>query len=201
MSKKRTTVLIADDEESFRTAFESRHGERFAVQALSDIYSLPQVLREARKLPDLVVMDLYRTTASPDTDEANKANAEVDELLAKLDLDTAELRAVVNRVKTPAAMSILREIRSIRRLSRIPVLIYTRQGLSLLSDDEIREAIHLGAEWMLKGRSPGLEQAQMNAFLGAAQERRKRLERDVSLSILGAVLGVALSLIAQLIIR
>ena len=146
-------------------------------------------------------MDLYRTTASPGSAEAEAANVEVDRLLAKLDAETAELKAVVDRVKKPAAINILREIRKIPRLSRLPVLIYTRQGLSLLSDDEMRDAIHLGAEWMLKGRSRGVEQAQINAFLRDAVEKRKRLKRDVVLTIIGAVLGAAIGFLAQVILQ
>ncbi|MBU1343675.1 MAG: hypothetical protein KKE44_15990 [Proteobacteria bacterium] len=201
MHKKQITILVADDEESFRNSFVAKHSEcGFSIEAISDIFSLPQKLRDTPKLPDLVVMDLYRTTASPGTAQAEAANAEVDKLLAKLDADTADLKAVVDRVKNPSAIKVLREIRDIPRLSRLPVLIYTRQGLSLLSDEEMRDAIHLGAEWMLKGRSSGVEQAQMNAFLRKAQEKRKRLERDIALTIFGAFLGAAVSLIAQSII-
>lgn len=191
-------VLIADDEAEFRNAFVSKHAASgFSVEQMTDVYSLPQNLKEASSLPDLVVLDLYRTLALPDTQEADKANAEVNKLLAELDDKTAELKAVVDRVKKPAAIKVLREIRSIPRLSDIPVLIYTRQGLSLLSDEEIREAIGLGADWMLKGRSPDVERAQMHSFLRNAELKRRRIKRDVMLTVLGAMLGTILGVIVQ----
>jgi hypothetical protein len=200
--KKNTRVLIADDEESFRHDFVNKHAHSdFEVEQVSDIYTLPHKLKDTANLPDLVVLDLYRTIASPDTPQSEIDNAEVDVLLAKIDADTTELKAVVNRVKTPAAIKILREIRSIPRLSKLPVLIYTRQGLTLLSDDEIRESIRLGAEWMMKGRSAGVERAQMNEFLRNAQQKRKRFERDLLLTIFGAFLGTIIGVIVQIIMK
>lgn len=198
MCRKRVTILIADDEEAFRNKFVSKHADcNFSIESLSDIYSLPQRLKDTEKLPDLVIMDLYRTIAEPGTAEAEAANVEVDKLLEKLDVDTEALKVVVNKVKTPAAIKILREIRDIPRLSQIPVLIYTRQGLSLLSDDEIKESIHLGADWMLKGRTAAVEQAQIYKFLRESKENRRRIKRDLVLTIFGAVLGAVISLFAQ----
>lgn len=40
----------------------------------------------------------------------------------------------------------------------------------------------------------------MNAFLGEARERRKPLERDVLLTIAGAVRGAVIRLIAQAVL-
>lgn len=199
MGKKHPTILIADDEEAFRIAFVSAHADSgFSIEQISDIYTLPQKLTNASTLPDLVVLDLYRTL-SLGTPQAEIDNAEVDELIEKIEADTVELKTVVNRVKEPAAIKILREIRSIPRLAKLPVLIYTRQGLSLLSDEEFREAVHLGAEWMLKGRSTNAERAQMDAFLRRARQNRKRLERDVVLTIFGAILGVIFSVLVQMV--
>jgi hypothetical protein len=71
----------------------------------------------------------------------------------------------------------------------------------LLSDDEIRESIRLGAEWMMKGRSAGVERAQMNEFLRNAQQKRKRFERDLLLTIFGAFLGTIIGVIVQIIMK
>jgi CheY-like chemotaxis protein len=70
MYKRPTTILIADDEEAFRNNFVANHSDcGFSIEAISDIYSLPQKLQNTPKLPDVVVMDLYRTIASPGTIE------------------------------------------------------------------------------------------------------------------------------------
>lgn len=201
MNADKMSLLIADDEEEFRNAFMAKHsGTAFDIEQFADIHALPEYLAAAKELPDLVVIDLYRTMAEPGTNEAKVANAEVDDLLAKLDAITSELKVVVNRVKTPAAIHILREIRAVPRLADIPILIYTRQGLSLLSDDEIRDAIHLGAEWMLKGRSASVERAQMTAFLRAGRIGQKRLKRDVALTLLGTILDTVLGAVCQWLI-
>ncbi|MFH0771331.1 MAG: hypothetical protein V1933_01785 [Candidatus Omnitrophota bacterium] len=193
MPHKTISVLFSDDEKAFQNTFVAAHeASGFHIEHTDDIYSVPQKLRTARKLPDLVVLDLYRTEAQPGTKEADAANADIDRCLDKLKRVLGELKTLVDRTKTPAAIKVLREIRACPRLVDLPVLIYTRQGLSVLSDEDIRDAIHLGAEWMLKGRSPELEAAQMRAFLWNAQQRRKRLKRDVVLTILGAILGAAI---------
>lgn len=197
MSKKHPTILIADDEDEFRNAFVTAHADsKFSIEQISDVNALPQKLEDTRKLPDLVVLDLYRTK-SLGTPQAQADNAVVDELLARIDADTVELKAAIDRLKEPAAIRVLQEIRKIPRLAKLPVLLYTRQGLSLLSDEEFKAAVHLGSEWMLKGRSPSAELAQIEEFLRRAQLRRKRLERDVGLTVLGAVLGVVIGTIVQ----
>ncbi len=108
--KKNTTILIADDEDSFRNTFVSKHSDaNFEIEQMNDIYALPQKLKDSKSLPDLVVLDLYRTISSPGTEQAEIDNLEVDKILAKLDADTVELKAVVDRVKTPAAIKVLQE--------------------------------------------------------------------------------------------
>lgn len=195
---KPVQVLLADDEQSFRDAFMQRHRNNgFTIRETQDVYQIPELLRTMTSLPDLVVMDLYRTSANPSTSEAEEANAEVDHWLQKLDEVTHELRNVVKRVKEPAAIRVLHEIRTCPGCEHLPVLIYTRQGLTLLSDDEIRDAIHLEAEWMLKGRSSEIEAAQMRSFLWQARQRRRRLQRDVILTLIGIVVGAASSFLFE----
>ncbi len=199
MSKKRPTILIADDEAAFRNAFVNAHTRfGFSIEEMPDVYSLPEKLSKMRPLPDLIVLDLYRTKSLGTSDE-DADNAEVDRLLAKLDEDVKELKVVVDRVKDPVSISILHQIREIPRLKKLPVLLYTRQGLSLLSDEQLRGAIKDGAEWMLKGRSDIVEEAQINEFLRRARLKRRRLERDVALTILGAVLALILDTTARML--
>jgi CheY-like chemotaxis protein len=200
MTQHSPLVLIADDEVEFRSAFVKKHGgSGIAIEQLDDVCALHEHLAHCKQLPDLVVIDLYRTKADPNTPEAEAANAEISVLLSKVESATSELRTAVNQLKFPAAIRTLREIRAIPRLQELPILIYTRQGLSLLSDDDLREAIHLDAEWMLKGRSAALEREQMTSFLRHSRDRQRRLKRDTALTLIGTALGFALSVAWQLV--
>lgn len=197
MSRKKPTILIADDEDRFRDGFAEAHaGSRFTIEQVTDVDRVPQKLMQSSRLPDLVVLDLYRTR-SLGTAQAAEDNAVVDELLARIDKDTAELKVAMERLKEPAAIRVLEEIRDIPRLAKLPVLLYTRQGLSLLSDEEFKKAERLGSEWMLKGRGAGAELAQIEGFLGRADAERRRVARDVVLTVAGAVLGVVIGTIVQ----
>lgn len=195
MDKETPLVLIADDEKEFREAFIQKHGGNgIAIEQLNDVCDLQQNLATRKHLPDLVVIDLYRTKAEPNTPESDADNQSVNESLAKVESATAALRKIVESVKIPMAIRVLREIRSVPRLQELPVLIYTRQGLSLLSDEELREAIQLKAEWMLKGRSGTLEREQMLTFLRRTQAKNKRIKRDLILTVLGTISGFVLSI-------
>lgn len=186
-------ILFADDEPDFQSAFLQKHNcPEFQIIHTADIYAIPRMLREARELPDLLVLDLYATKASPLSAEAGKQNDRVNLLLADLDRDIVALKKVVDEVKKPAAIEVLREIRREPRYAKLPILLYTRQGLSLLSDDELHEALHLNAEWMLKGRSRELERARMESFVADAKRKSGRFQRDVVLTLAGAVLGAVL---------
>ncbi len=54
---------------------------------------------------------------------------------------------------------------------------------------------------MLKGRPVPVERAQIDTYLSIARERRRRLERDVVLTVVGAILGTMIGLIHQLVMQ
>jgi hypothetical protein len=167
-------IFYCDDESNFRSSFAEKHGPpNFEVTVTNDIYGVPAMLNGMEMLPDLVVLDLYHTKASPDSSEAKSANKEVEEGLLAVKKVLDSLRVVVNRSKDPAAIKILEEIRSYDKLKELPVLLYTREGLSLLSDEELHKSIQLGADWMLKGRSKEFESGKMYSVI-----QQHRLSKD-----------------------
>jgi CheY-like chemotaxis protein len=183
-------IFFADDEPEFQSSFLQKHNAPdFQITHTADVYSIPRMLDEAPVLPDLVVLDLYATRASPLSDEAKIQNERVNQRLAALDRDIVELKKVVDEVKTPAAIEVVRQIRRNPKLTDVPILLYTRQGLSLLGDEELNEAMRLDTDWMLKGRSKELERACMTSYVTDHRTKRQRLKRDVVLTIAGALLG------------
>ena len=100
----------------------------------------------------------------------------------------------------PTGLSVLREIRENPKLSKIPVLIYTRYGNVTMDEEDMREAIKLKANWMFKGRTAEFEQRLMH-FTITNHARSQKIQRDVKLAvyssifsaILGAIFGWTMS--------
>lgn len=194
-----THVVYCDDEASFQSAFQRHSSPEFQITVTKDVHGLPQFLQNMKRLPDLLVLDLYHTVSSPDSDEAKRANDEVDQKLKDVNKAMEELRVPVNKGKRPDGLKYLTQIRKIPKLEDLPVLLYTRQGLSLLDDEQLGEAYSLHAEWMVKGRSPEFERGRMRAFLKQERLRRKRFKRDVRLTLVGVALGLLATMIYEAI--
>lgn len=159
-------ILYCDDEKNFRSSFVEKHGPpNFDVTVTNDIYGVPSLLNGMKTLPDLVVLDLYHTKASPDSTEAELVNKEVEQGILDVKKAIDSLRVIVNKSKDPAAIKVLEQIRSYHSLKEIPVLLYTREGLSLLNDGDIQKSIEFGADWMIKGRSKEFEEGKMYNFV------------------------------------
>lgn len=188
-------VLVVDDEQAARDGFVQAHkaGGWFASAYEGPLERLPRHLEDLRRseLPDLLVLDLYTTNDPPGSVGAASVNAAVDTKVMEIDAKIEELRVIVAAGKNPIGLKLLREIRHSRRgaVRRLPVMLFTRQGLALLSDDELKESHLQGATWMVKGRTPALEQVAMTHTLSSAP----RIARDIRLGLIFTALGVLLA--------
>ncbi len=185
------SVWICDDEKKARDTFRDRHRTDEGIvitKEIIDADDVPQSLRAAARLPDLVVLDLYCTNAAPGSPDAERVNGEVSKQVASVDKELDKLKEIVDRGKTPKAISVLREIRQDKKLRDLPVLINTRQGLSILDPALLQDAIDLHADWMLKGKGAAIERRYMSACV-ARHKHKRQPGRDVVLMVLGATLG------------
>ncbi len=66
--------------------------------------------------------------------------------------------------------------------------------------DKLSKSYALKAEWMLKGRSAEFEKARILNFIEQQKLKRKRIKRDVLLTIIGVTLGLIGTIIYDLII-
>ncbi len=188
-------VLCVDDEKSARDQFMRDHAiEGMSVEVCEDIHHVHEMLmkRPKKDLPDLVVMDLYRTKDPIGSDSAEEANKAVSELVEEIAAVRKRLGEVVAKAKTPAAIETLREFRDSSKLRHLPVLLRTREGLALLEDGLFREAVRLGADWMIKGRPPEVDRELMHRKVEECKQLRRRFKRDVVLMLMGAMLGAIL---------
>lgn len=194
-------ILYVDDEQSALDKFMSEHAvEGISVESCQDAYRLTEILENRKKgeLPDLIVMDLYRTNSDLNSDSAKETNNKVDELVFKLAETRIELGKLVSNEKEPAGINVLDSLKQSSKLKKIPVILNTREGLNLLGDDLLRKSVKLGADWMIKGKSPEVIRELMHRKYQESKESRKRIKRDVIMmlasSVLGALIGYLLTL-------
>ncbi len=191
-------VLYVDDERSALNSFAADHAkDGISVECFQDARALPELLasKSKKEMPDVVVMDLYITNEKTNSPEAIKTNKEVDELVTRIAKVRAELADLVKKEKTPAAIDALREIRNNPNTKQVPVILVTREGLALLGDSLVQQSLELDAEWMIKGRAPETIRALINRTYTQSLASRRRLKRDVTLTLLGALLGATLGTI------
>lgn len=188
-------VLYVDDEQKALDEFLRWHAvDGISVEGLQDVRKLKEALesRAKKDLPDLIVTDLYRTRGALATEAASRINAQVDALVLEIAASRKKLEALVALEKEPAAIEALASIRSSAKLQHIPVIICTREGLSLIDDGLLRLSLKLGADWMIKGRSPEVIRELMVRNYREAIASRKRIARDVVLMWAGSLIGTLL---------
>ncbi len=190
-------VLYVDDEQRTLNSFVLDHAkDGMSVETCLDARRVVSMLskRTRKELPDIIVMDLYATIDDFHSDEAAQTNKRVDELVGSIGKVRAELQELVRKSKAPAGIATLKDIRACPKLKDIPVVLRTREGLALLGDDILRDSVSLGADWMLKGRAPETERAIISRSLEASKAKRRRLQRDVVLMLIGTALGAVISM-------
>jgi len=194
-------ILYVDDEQSALDAFLREHAiEGISIEVCQDAYRLIENLEksEKRELPDLIVMDLYRTTSELNSDSAKKTNQKVDELVLQIAETRKELGELVASKKVPVGIDVLEKLKQSRKLQDIPVILNTREGLNLLGDDLIRKSVKLGADWMIKGKSPEVIRELMCRKFRETKEAKRRIKRDVAMMLIGSVLGALIGFLLNI---
>jgi CheY-like chemotaxis protein len=189
-------VLYVDDEQKAIDKFTHEHAvDGISIESCQDTHRLREILekRLPKDLPDLIVTDLYRVKGELGTKATDAVNRQVDDLVSKIAKTRSELEEIVALQKEPAAINALESLRSNPKLANIPVIICTREGLNLLNDELLRKSLKLGANWMIKGRAPYVIRELMQREYQESIMARRRPQRDVTLMLVGSVIGVALS--------
>ena len=146
MNKK--VIVYCDDQQRFRDQFVQRHGARFDIITLADPADLFRTVERLKKLPDLILLDLYHPREDSSNQEEKVALAE--KSLTKLDTQIAETNAAVLDAWEPEGLDVLKLMREKYPKNEQPIVIYSQKGLMLLSDEQLLEAELNGADWLIK---------------------------------------------------
>ncbi len=159
MAKKR--VLICDDQPKFIEDFRKNHGSYYEVMVISDIRDVIERLHDMKKLPDLVLLDLFHPI-SDDTEYSKKIEIAEQEL-EKLRQQIENTKQAVNAAWQPLGIDILRDIRREYKSQRLPIIIYSQTGQILLDEEKIRIFEECEGHWLIKNQcGPRTEKTRMD---------------------------------------
>ena len=150
-------IYYCDDEQEFIDRFSRRH-PHYDVKGFNRVNDLLDYLPQGKSLPDLILLDLYhpKNTQAPDYEILKK---EAQEALDQISNDLAEVKLTVEKIRDPAGVEALENIKKMKSPIRdIPVAIYTRRGLLILDDKNIRTVAENGGLWVIKNSKHGQEQ-------------------------------------------
>lgn len=157
-------IIYCEDQQRFRDEFINRHKAYYDIVTVDDTRDLLKTIEQFKKLPDLVLIDLYHPRENDESYEQKRLLAE--ESLAKLDKQIEETNQFVLRAWEPGGLEVLRLIREKYPPDKLRIAFYTQKGLVLLSDSELREAKQLGVDWLIKKKlSPRTEKVWMDQMM------------------------------------
>ena len=188
------SILYCEDQENFRNDFIKRHNNDFEVDTVSDIQDLIIYLKKLKKLPDLLLLDLYHPRDIINQKEvASLAAQQLQELTKKI----SEVKKIVDKAWEPIGIEALHEIRQHYPAHKLPVLIYTQRGLFLLEDDKLRALEKLDADWLIKDKeriTPTTESIRIRRYIEKCKASQ-RPARDIVIALIFTIIGVALSML------
>jgi CheY-like chemotaxis protein len=163
MSDKKR-IIYCEDQQRFREEFTNRHKAFYDIVTVDDTRDLLKTIEQFKKLPDLVLIDIYHPRENDTDYEQKRLLAE--ESLSKLDKQIDETNKFVLDAWEPGGLEVLRLIRQKYPTDKLRISFYTQKGLVLLSDTELREAKQLGVDWLIKKKlSPRTEKVWMDQMM------------------------------------
>ncbi len=148
MDQKR--VMICDDQERFIEEFSEYHDKHYDIHKVEDIGDLIKRIKDLKKIPDLLLLDLYHPKDGKKVPEGIEKKAE--DSLKDLDVQIEKTNKAVLNAWEPLGLDILINLRMEFSPKELPIVIYTQKGLSLLSDSQISIVDEQNAHWLLKKR-------------------------------------------------
>jgi hypothetical protein len=201
----RLRIHYYEDQEEFRTTFESRHAAHFDVEAKGDVTTaLADLLsRKQKDLPDLLLLDLYHETdPSLDGDANRQQIAEAEVAIDDLNAAVERVKQLVDQAWRPVGIDVAEEVRRHFPAHVLPIMIYSQKGLFILDDDQMRRIQDAEIDWLLKDSarfSAATEEAWIRRAVDANRDS-SRLPRDIRIaawSVIAGLIGSVLTLLAQ----
>jgi len=181
-------IFFCDDKPKWTGLFKNRHGgnlknaeieelknhkeipltngdseKGFDVETINSSTDFQPKLRELLKTgkkPDIILIDLYHPKSADQSiiAEGEAAIIELEEAIKKA-------KAPITKAWSPQGFEMLRDARKL--CPDTPIAIYTEQGLTIASDEELRMVSEQRGEWMLKGQNKFYETCRLRSMLAS----------------------------------
>jgi CheY-like chemotaxis protein len=191
-------VLLCDDQKRFRDEFVKHHAAHYEIITLDDSMTVVDRVKQLKRLPDIVLLDLFHPRDNEPDFEERRLRAE--EELERLDDQIEATNKAVLATWEPHGIEVLRNLREMYPVHELPIAIYTQKGMLLLTDDQLRLVEELDGHWLLKKKlSARTEKTRIDRLiaydrkLGVTKEpntRWHRLALAVSWLIIAVLVAV-----------
>lgn len=177
---RRTTVWYYDDTPESLQSFAARHAATFDVRVFSEVVELLSALTDAEAsaagLPDIVLVDLFCPRSGVDAEALAQTNLQIGEFLHA----EHELLRYVDDAWRPIGVEIVESVRQFYSPERLPIVMHTQQGLSLLRAELLRDLERLAVGWLLKNRfSPETDRMMIEGAIMRSGARASAGKRRV----------------------
>jgi hypothetical protein len=165
--KKKYTILICDDSKEERKRFYERQYDYFniygvikrkehfievdPVDSVEKLHQLIRKLKNKKRLPDIILLDLFYKRAIPNVDEREEQF--VKELL-EFKQKFKEIKTKVNDYLIPSGVELLKTVRSIDQISpeELPICVYTDKNFNFLLSEDFNKIYKLDPSFIHKDR-------------------------------------------------
>ena len=164
---KKPFILLCEDKPEWIEKFLKDHSEEYHIEILNDAQDFTkklQELKEQKRIPDIILIDLFHPKHADEELQKNladKANAEIE----RLENEIERIRETIYAAWEPYGLDMLKQVRDLELFHDTPIAIYTQRGLSIVGAKELETVSKAGGEWLLKGRSKEYESDRLNRML------------------------------------
>ncbi len=185
-------VMICDDQKKFRKKFSKDHVNHYKIHKVKDTSNLIDRIKELKKIPDLILLDLYHPKNGKKVPKVirDKANA----ALKDLDKQIKVTNKAVLDAWDPLGLDMLKNLRMEFSPEKLPIVIHTQKGLSLLDDTQISTVDEFDSQWLLKKRGYRYTKIRIDRIIHEKEAKRRSTNiYRVIMTILFLAVGYFLS--------
>jgi CheY-like chemotaxis protein len=169
----RYRVYICDDEEEMIRRFRRKHDVDLDIKAFTTIKELQDAANEQE--PDLILLDLFWGRDDVDPELTKAADAKLYDFQRQI----PAVRDAIYQAYSPTGIEGLKYLR--KELPTTPIMIHSKTGQLLLSEQDITNAVDLEVGWLPKNQEnvmPNTEILAIRQFIKSKKRTNDRINHS-----------------------
>ncbi|MDR3763009.1 MAG: hypothetical protein P4M01_02830 [Acidobacteriota bacterium] len=177
-------ILFLDDKRTWLDNFQQQHGDEYDLTLVASgrefDLRLERMVAEGHP-PDVVLIDLYHPKYPDDPARQAELTTAGDAAIQDLEAAIQKARGPILAAWDPYGVEILERARKFldsRGHGDIPLVIYTQQGLTIASNEELKRVSQLRGEWLIKNKSNAdYESHRLNEMISLRERQKDNYRR------------------------